>query len=73
MWFCSSIVAKPPSVHGLFAAFSFGILRDDPVLSKTVLNELKPMQDMPEYIFHISTFLAYFKFLQVTYEINFSI
>lgn len=58
------IVAKPPSVHGLFAAFSFGILQEDLVLSKSVLNELKPMQDLSEYIFHISTFFAYFKFIQ---------
>lgn len=55
---------KPPSVQGLFAFCSLGMLHSDITLTELALKELMPHKDSPEYVSHIANFRAYTHFLQ---------
>jgi hypothetical protein len=61
-----SITLKPPSVQGLFAFCSLGMLHSDLTLAELALKELMPYKDSPEYVSHIAVFKAYTHFLQVS-------
>jgi hypothetical protein len=63
---CFSIKLKPPSVQGLFALCSLGMLHSDLTLAELALKELEPHKDSPEYVSHIAVFKAYIHFLQVS-------
>ncbi|PNF23763.1 hypothetical protein B7P43_G16832 [Cryptotermes secundus] len=58
------ITLKPPSVQGLFAFCSLGMLHSDLTLAELALKELIPYRDSPEYVSHIAVFKAYTHFLQ---------
>ncbi|GLH08653.1 Tetratricopeptide repeat protein 37 [Gryllus bimaculatus] len=55
---------KPPSVQGLFASCSLGIIHGDLHLSEMVLKELIPYQNDSDYVTHIAVFKAYIHYLQ---------
>jgi hypothetical protein len=65
-----SITLKPPSVQGLFAFCSLGMLHSDLTLTELALKELIPYRDSPEYVSHIAVFKAYTHFLQVRFTIT---
>ena len=57
---------NPPSVQGLFAFCSLGMLNSDITLTELALRELMLHKDSPEYASHIANFKAYTHFLQVS-------
>ncbi|XP_069681678.1 tetratricopeptide repeat protein 37 [Periplaneta americana] len=58
------IELQPPSVQGLFAFCSLGMLHTDLTLSELALKELAPHRDNPAHVGHIAVFKAYTHFLQ---------